>query len=182
MDKISDDKVIERLNEYVKNQLGSENRYKITDCHFHNEGWQDTTGIEIECQVLYEGQSKDLGHVFANIRILDLKELCHIDKISFDASGLAALHSDLAYTVLNNATALGYANDDNFKISPKSKSCKCFLNKLIKNIVIIPKKLTNSTKREGKSDLREIFGVKNVKGLAKKNKIFSFKINSMSAL
>ena len=50
-----------------------------------------------------------------------LDEMSFQDKLarSFDASGLAALHSDLAYTVLNNATALGYANDDNFKISPK---------------------------------------------------------------
>ncbi len=110
MDKISDDKVIERLNEYVKNQLGSENRYKITDCHFHNEGWQDTTGIEIECQVLYEGQSKDLGHVFANIRILDLKELCHIDKISFDASGF---NEWTAYGILRlDYSKLDYSSDE----------------------------------------------------------------------
>ena len=110
MDKISDDKVIERLNEYVKNQLGSENRYKITDCHFHNEGWQDTTGIEIECQVLYEGQSKDLGHVFAKIRLLDLKELCHIDKISFDASGF---NEWTAYGILRlDYSKLDYSSDE----------------------------------------------------------------------
>ena len=35
VDGISDEEVIKRLKEYVKNQLGSENRYKITDCHFH---------------------------------------------------------------------------------------------------------------------------------------------------
>jgi len=52
-----------------------------------------------------------------------LDEMSFEDKLarSFDASGLAALHSDIAYTILNNATALGYVNDENFRISPKYK-------------------------------------------------------------
>ena len=90
VDGISDEEVIKRLKEYVKNQLGSENRYKITDCHFHNEGWQDTAGIEIECQVLYKRKFEEdgmTGEGFCRIGMHDLKELCHISKISFDASG-----------------------------------------------------------------------------------------------
>ncbi len=52
-----------------------------------------------------------------------LDEMSWKDKFAraFDASGLMALHSDLAYSVLNNATALGYVNDENFGISPKYK-------------------------------------------------------------
>ena len=52
-----------------------------------------------------------------------LDEMSWRDKFAraFDASGLMALHSDLAYSVLNNATALGYVNDENFGISPKYK-------------------------------------------------------------
>ena len=52
-----------------------------------------------------------------------LDEMSWQDKMAraFDASGLMALHSDLAYSVLNNATALGYVTDENFAISPKYK-------------------------------------------------------------
>ena len=38
---------------------------------------------------------------------------------SFDASGLAALHSDMAYSVLNNSIALGFLDKDDSYISPK---------------------------------------------------------------
>ena len=52
-----------------------------------------------------------------------LDEMSWQDKMAraFDASGLMALHSDLLYSVLNNATALGYVTDENFAISPKYK-------------------------------------------------------------
>jgi hypothetical protein len=68
------------------------------------------------------------------------------------------------------------------KISPISKSFKFFLNRFIKNIVSIPKKLINSKKREGKSDLREIFGMRKGNGFEKKYTVFAFIISSISAL
>ena len=57
-----------------------------------------------------------------------------------------------------------------------------FLRTLIKKNVIIPKKLINSTILEGKSDFREIVGIKKFIGSDKKIKIFSFKLKSRSAL
>ena len=60
------------------------------------------------------------------------------------------------------------------KIRPISKSFNFFLNRFIKNIVIIPKKLINSISREGKSDLRIIFGTKKDTGLENKKTIFSW--------
>ena len=70
-----------------------------------------------------------------------LDEMSFEDKLarSFDASGLAALHSDIAYTILNNATALGYVNDENFRISPKYRKklkIKDLIN-CIKNLSIL---------------------------------------------
>ncbi len=76
MTGMSGEEIREKLKEYVKEILGSENEYDIFNCAFYTEG------IMIECNILYKQEDGSFQLVKAGD-----KELCHVHYIEFDISG-----------------------------------------------------------------------------------------------